>query len=143
MFKIRYVSETDKQFWFALDTHISEDEFLLKARDKRGYIISYENTPIGILRYNLFWDNTPFLTLIYFEESYQRKGFGKQSMLFWENEMRSLGYKMVMTSTQVDEQAQHFYRKLGYHDKGCICFDNTPFQQPQEMVMIKSLLMDM
>ena len=28
------------------------------------------------------------------------------------------GYGMVLTSTQVDEDAQHFYRKLGYKDCG-------------------------
>lgn len=91
------------------------------------------------MRYNLFWDNTPFLTLIYFEQFHRRKGFGRQAMLFWENEMRELGYKMIMTSTQVDEQAQHFYRKLGYKDKGGIFLDNTPFEQPQEMFMLKVL----
>lgn len=139
MFNIRYVSENDKVFWFTLDKHISENEFILKIRDKRGYIISDGDKPIGVMRYNLFWDNTPFLTLIYFHESYCRKGFGKEAMLFWENEMRELGYKMTMTSTQVDEQAQHFYRKLGYIDKGGIFFDNTPFEQPQEMFMLKIL----
>lgn len=58
-------------------------------------------------------------------------------MIHWENEMRSLGFKMVMTSTQADEQAQHFYRKLGYVDRGCLILDNTPFKQPQEILMIK------
>jgi ribosomal protein S18 acetylase RimI-like enzyme len=60
-------------------------------------------------------------------------------MLHWENEMRELGFKMVMTSTQVDEEAQHFYRKLGYKDRGGLCLDGTPFEQPQEMFMIKML----
>jgi len=60
-------------------------------------------------------------------------------MLFWENEMSELGYKMVMTSTQVDEQAQHFYRNLEYRDKGGLFLDNTPFEQPQEMLMVKNL----
>jgi len=58
-------------------------------------------------------------------------------MLHWENEMRELGYNMVMTSTQADEQAQHFYRKLGYIDRGCLILDNTLFEQPQEILMIK------
>jgi len=31
------------------------------------------------------------------------------AMTCWENEMRSLGYGVIMTSTQVDEEAQHFY----------------------------------
>lgn len=139
MFKIRHLLNEDKSFWFTLDKHLSEKEFELKIRDKRGYIISDDDKPIGVMRYNLFWDNTPFLTLIYFYEAYRGKGFGKQALLYWENEMREFDYKMVMTSTQVDEQAQHFYRKLGYKDKGCLLLDNTPFEQPQEMFMIKVL----
>lgn len=139
MFEIRYVSETDKSFWFTLDNHISESEFQLKIRDKRGYIISDEDKPVGVMRYNLFWDIMPFLTFIYFGKPYRGNGFGRQAMLYWENEMHELGYKMVMTSTQVDEEAQHFYRKLGYKDKGSLFLDNTPFEQPQEMFMLKVL----
>lgn len=139
MFEVKYVSENDKSFWFSLDRHLSKSEFELKIRDRRGYIISDGDKPVGIMRYNLFWDNTPFLTLIYIEESYQGKSFGKQAMLHWENEMRSLGYEMVMTSTQVNEQAQHFYRKLGYTDRGCLVLDNTLCEQAQEIFMIKVL----
>jgi len=139
VFGIRYVSEHDKTFWFTLDRHLSENEFELKIRDKRGYIISDDDNPIGVMRYNLFWDNTPFLTLIHLEEPYQGIGFGKQAMLYWENEMRLSGYKMIMTSTQVDEEAQHFYRKLGFKEKGSLFLDGTPFEQPQEMFMLKVL----
>ena len=139
MFKIRYASELDKQFWFSLDEHISENEFKLKIRDQRGYIISDDDIPVGILRYNLFWDNLPFLTLIHLKATHQGQGFGKQAMLFWEAEMRNLGHKMVMTSTRIDEQAQYFYRKLGYQERGSICFDNTPLEQPPEILMLKVL----
>ena len=139
MFEIRYVSDNDKQFWFSLDKHMGESEFGLKVRDRRGYVISDGDRPFGIMRYNLFWDNTPFLTLIYIEESYQGKGFGRQAMLHWENEMRGLGHELVMTSTQADEQAQHFYRKLGYVDRGCLILDNTPTEQPQEILMVMVL----
>jgi len=68
MLEIRYVYEADKTFWFTLDKHFCEREFALKIRDKRGYVICVEGTSIGIMRYNLLWDNTPFLTLIYIEE---------------------------------------------------------------------------
>lgn len=139
MFEIRYATETDKAFWFTLDTHMSENEFLLKIRDRHGYIINDGSKPIGVMRYNLFWDEIPFLTFIHFDEAYQRKGFGTKAMLSWEKEMRKLGYKMVMTSTQVDEQAQHFYRKLGYIEKGSLSFDNTPLEQPMEMFLLKNL----
>lgn len=139
MFKIRYVLEEDRSFWFSLDAHLSEREFGLKVRDQRGYVISDGDKPVGVMRYNLFWDIIPFLTMIYICESHCGKGFGKQAMHYWENEMRELGYKMLMTSTQVDEEAQHFYRKLGYQDKGGLFLDHTPFEQPQEMLMLKVL----
>jgi ribosomal protein S18 acetylase RimI-like enzyme len=137
LFEIRYALESDKAFWLTHDEHISENELLLKIRDRRGYIISDEDKTIGVLRYNLFLDIIPFLTMIYLDESYRGKGFGRQAMLFWEHEMCELGYKMIMTSTQVDEGAQHFYRKLGYKDRGSLFLDNTPFEQPQELFMLK------
>ena len=139
MFTIRYACEEDRTFWFTLDSHISESEFSLKCRDKRGYIILDNDKPIGIMRYNLLWDIVPFLTFINIQDENQRKGYGRQAMIFWENEMSELGYKMLMTSTQVDEEAQHFYRELGYMDRGGISLDNTPLEQPQEMFLVKNL----
>ncbi|WP_343084529.1 GNAT family N-acetyltransferase [Blautia producta] len=137
MFKIPYALESDKSFWLTRDKHISENELLLKFRDKRRYIICDEDKSIGVLRYNLFMDIIPFLTLLYLDGSYRGKGFGRQAMLFWERKMWGLGYKTIMTSTQVDEDGQHFYRKLGYKDRGSLFLDNTFFEQPQEMIMLK------
>jgi len=139
MVEARYVTNIDKAFWYTLDEHLDETEFELKIRDKRGYVICVGGKPVGIMRYNLIWDNTPFLTLIHIDDAFHGNGYGRYAMQLWENEMRGLGYKMVMTSTQVDEQAQHFYRKLGYKERGGIFLDNTPFEQPQEMFMVKVL----
>ena len=135
MFNIRYVTQEDRSFWLTIDKHFDKKEFELKIRDNRGYIIFDDDRPIGVMRYNLMWDYIPFLTLIHLVDEYCGKGFGTQAMLYWENEMRELGCEMVMTSTQVDEQGQFFYRKLGYVDKGGIFFED----QAQEMFMIKTL----
>ncbi len=140
MFNMKYVSEEDKTFWFSLDHLLSQREFDLKIREKRGYILCDGDHPIGILRYNLLWDHTPFLTLIEIKDSFQGKGFGRQAVRYWENEMREIGYSVVMISTAVDKQAQHFYRKLGYKETGGVFFANTmPFERPQEMFMSKLL----
>lgn len=133
MFEIRYVAKEDKIFWYTLDKHLSESEFELKIRDKRGYVICDNDKPIGLMRYNLFWDIVPFLNLIELEDSYQGKGYGKLAMLYWENEMQNQGHKQVMTSTQSDEQAQLFYRKIGYKDFGCLLLENEPL----EILLIK------
>ncbi|MCL2204535.1 MAG: hypothetical protein FWB88_11430 [Defluviitaleaceae bacterium] len=56
-------------------------------------------------------------------------------MKHWENEMQTLGYSLVMTSTQANEQVQHFYRKLGYKDSGCLLLNDDP----AEIFFIKHL----
>jgi len=139
MLKIEYLSTGEIPFWKSLDRHISESELLLKIRERRAYIVKDEDQPIGVLRYNLFWDLIPFLTLIYFEESFRNKGFGTQAVLYWENEMRSLGHKLVMTSTMVEETSQHFYRKLGYKDCGSLIKPFPPFEETMEMFMMKQI----
>ena len=57
----------------------------------------------------------------------------------FEKEMKKQGYKMTLISTQADEDAQHFYRKLGYIDCGGLIFHDTPFDQPMEMFFRKVL----
>ena len=139
MTEIRYVQSDDKDFWYSLDKHFPEIEFEKKVRDKMGYILLEDNRPIGLLRYNLFWDNTPFCTLLFIDWESQKKGYGRLLMEHWENDMKSQGYGMIMTSTQVDENAQHFYRKLGYKDCGGFVIDVPGFEQPMEMFMIKGI----
>lgn len=139
MINIRYVQIEDKDFWYSLDKHLPETEFENKVRDKRGYILLLDDTPIGLLRYNLFWDNTPFCTMLFIDWNYQHKGYGKMLMSFWEQDMKSQGYGMILTSTQVDESSQHFYRKLGYKDCGGFVIDIVEYAQPMEMFLVKSI----
>ena len=139
MISIRYVEREDKEFWYSLDSHLSEEEFEKKVRDKMGYVLLNDGKPAGLLRYNLFWDNTPFCTLLFIDWNEQGKGLGKTLMQHWEEDMRAKGYGMIFVSTQVDEDAQHFYRKLGYKDCGGIVIDIPEFAQPMELFMIKAL----
>lgn len=139
MVEIRYMQMADRNFWFSLDKHLSEEEFANKVRDKRGYVLIENDKKIGLLRYNLFGDNTPFCTMLFINWAYQKKGYGKMLMEYWEKDMKSKGFGMVLTSTQVDEDAQHFYRKLGYKDCGGFVIDIPKFAQPMEMFFIKSI----
>lgn len=139
MLNVKYVGPEDRAFWFRLDRHLSEAEFDRKVRDRMGYVLWDGSEPVGLLRYNLFWDNTPFCTMLYIGEGRRRLGCGRTLMEHWENEMRALGYGMVMTSTQVDESAQHFYRRLGYRDAGGLVMDLPGFGQPMELFLVKAL----
>jgi ribosomal protein S18 acetylase RimI-like enzyme len=83
---------------------------------------------IGWLRYNLFWDNIPFMNMICLIEEYRRIGIGTKLMKYWEDEMKQNGYKNVLTSTQSNEEAQHFYRKIGYTEIGGFKYFNEPYE---------------
>lgn len=139
MLTIRYLKSSDKTFWYRLDQHLPEKEFDHKVQTKRGYILLLNDKPIGLLRYNLFWDNTPFCTMVFVDWEYQRKGYGRKLIEYWEHDMKAQGYQMLLTSTQVDEEAQHVYRKLGYKDCGGFVIDIPEFAQPMEMFFIKPI----
>ncbi len=139
MFVIDYAAKSDLRFWQRLDKHLPESELLRKIADKRCYILKEQNVPVGLMRYNLFWDMIPFVNLIILEQSARSKGYGRQAMTHWEAEMRSLGYQYAMTSTQADENAQFFYRKLGYKDTGCLILNIPALCQPTELFFIKEL----
>lgn len=139
MTEIRYVQLDDKEFWYSLDRHLPNKEFEKKVRDKQGYILLEDDKPVGLLRFNLFWDNTPFCNMLFVDWNYQRRGFGKTLMEYWEADMKSQGYGVLLTSTQVDEEAQHFYRKLRYKDCGGFVIDIPKYEQPMEMFFIKAI----
>lgn len=77
--------------------------------------------------------------MLFIAEKYQGNGYGKQLLTYWENEMRMQGYEMLLTSTQVDETAQHFYRKMGYKDCGGFVIDIPKYAQPMELFLIKDI----
>lgn len=139
MSDIRYVKSEEKDFWFALDKHLPQEEFANKVRDKRGYVLRKDDVIAAVLRYNLFWDSIPFCTLLFVDSNYRRLGCGRELMEYWERDMKTRGYEMVMTSTQSDEDAQHFYRRLGYIDAGSLVINSTRYKQPTELFFIKEI----
>lgn len=135
MTEIRYVERNDREFWFRLDRHLPAEEFDRKVRDRQGYVLLENARPVGLLRYNLFWDNTPFCTMLYVERGERRRGYGSKLMRHWELDMQSRGYDLLLVSTQADEDAQHVYRKLGYRDCGGFVLEH----QPMELLLAKRI----
>jgi len=126
---IKYATEEDFKYIVDNDKHISRELMLTKIREKEIIVVrDVANKNIGWLRYGYFWDNTPFMNMLYIDEDYRRKGIGKELVGFWENHMNNKGYDLVMTSTLSNEYAQHFYRKLGYKDSGSLLLENEPLE---------------
>lgn len=111
---IRLADAQDFALLAKYDQHISPEE-LRRKLDRNEVMIATDNGIFaGWMRWNFFWDEIPFLNMLYLLEPYRGKGHGRVMMDAWENRMRAEGHERVMTSTQTDECAQFFYRKLGY-----------------------------
>lgn len=135
MIEIRYATIADKEILLSKDSHIKESVWEETIKSSREIIMFVDNNFAGWLRWNLFWDEIPFMNMLYFLEEYRGKGYGTQMVRFWESEMIKLGYDKVMTSSQANEFAQHFYRKLGYQDAGGF----FPFCNDLEIIFMKEL----
>ncbi len=106
---------------------------------KKSYDIFSDGVKVGVIEYKDFWNGMPYLSLIKLLPEFRRRGIGKEALRLFETEMKKRGEKAVLLSTQVDEEAQHFYRKTGYKECGCLIFEDTPFSQAMEIFFIKTL----
>ena len=132
---IRLAAAADIDWLNIHDPHIARRELKESVRAKRIYLAEAGGTVCGWLRYNLFWDNTPFMNMLYILEEFRGCGYGSALAERWEADMRRLGYSALMTSTQQDETAQHFYQKLGYRGIGGFLTG----KEPMELILYKEI----
>lgn len=103
--KIRFAEKSDIEILSTYDKHIRITE--LESALSLGRIVVAEDngTHIGWLRWNLFWDNMPFMNMLFILEQYRSCGFGRTMTAYWEKQMKTKGYDLVMTSTLSNEAA--------------------------------------
>jgi GNAT superfamily N-acetyltransferase len=126
--EIRYAGPSDIEMISEYDEHLSKEELQHAIALKRIILLFIDGRFEGWLRFNLFWDNIPFMNLLFILEEQRGKGYGRELVGFWEREMKAQGYRFVMTSTQSDEEAQFFYRRLGYTDRGALVLPDEPLE---------------
>jgi ribosomal protein S18 acetylase RimI-like enzyme len=125
---VRYGEITDYYFIRKYEKYITNEILKNKIENKEVYVVQENENLIGWLRYNLFWDNVPFMNKIYILEKHRNKGIGKRLVKYWEGSMKRKGYKYTLTSTQSNEEAQHFYRKIGYTEIGGLKYLDDPYE---------------
>lgn len=133
---IRLAGENDLAFLTAHDRHIGAQELARVVRLGRVVIATdAEGAPVGWLRWGLFWDNTPFMNLLFVLPQARGQGVARALIARWEDDMRAQGYAVAMTSTASDEDAQGLYRHLGYRAAGGF----LPEGEPYELIFVKRL----
>lgn len=118
---IRYAVQSDFESLCEYDRHISGDE-LQRSIDTQRVLVMFEgDSLIGWLRFSLFWDEIPFMNMLYLLEGYRGKGFGAQLTRRWEGEMAKRGHKRVLTSTLSNEGGSSSIGKTATQTAGRSC----------------------
>ena len=133
--RVAFAGPDDLDFLVAEDHHVNRDVIRDKIARREVMVAHVEDRRVGFLRHGYFWDEIPFMNLLWVEEQSRGKGYGTQLVSFWESEMRKLRHYSVMTSSLSSERAQHLYRRLGYVDVGSLLMPDEPL----EIVFLKGL----
>ena len=132
---LRWAKVKDVDRLAALDRHLSPGQ-LAQAVEQGRVLTAWDGQVLaGWLRYGWFWDNTPFLNLLFVQKEYRGQGWGKRLLRRWEEEMKQQGFSVLLTSSQAREQSQHFYRHLGYRDVGGFLLPPEPY----ELILAKTI----
>jgi ribosomal protein S18 acetylase RimI-like enzyme len=115
--------------------HLTKEIVLKKIIQKEIIVVILNQKPIGWLRFGFFWDTIPFMNLLFILSDHRRNGIGKRLVTFWEDEMKNQKHQLLLTSTLSNENAQYFYRNLGYHDNGSLLLPG----EATEIFLIKKI----
>jgi ribosomal protein S18 acetylase RimI-like enzyme len=125
---IRLAALSDLAAVQRLIAHLPRETLREKISRDEVLIVNVAGQTIGVLSWGYFWDKIPFMYNLWLEALYRRQGIGRQLVTHWEDLMRARGHDRVLTSTQSDEDGQHFYRALGYVDCGALLLPDEPLE---------------
>lgn len=131
---VRSAALEDASFLAAHD-HVQPDTIAERVQAGQVLVLQLEGAPAGWLRWNLFWDEIPFMNMLFVLEPHRGRGLGSALMEAWETDARRGGHEAVMTSSQADESAQRLYRRRGYVDCGALILPD----QAAELMFRKEL----
>ena len=94
--QIRAADRKDEEMLSRLDRHIGPEELEVSISLGRVLVAEENGLLAGWLRWNLFWDNMPFMNMLFLLEEYRGQGFGGKMVSVWEEQMKAAGYGKTM-----------------------------------------------
>ncbi len=132
----RVATGSDLSFLEDADGHLSPDSLADVVSTGRVMVVEVDGGPVGFLRWGLFWDQVPFMNLLWVLPARRGRGAGTALVHAWEEVQAAGGHELVLTSTMSDERSQHLYRRLGYVDSGVLLLPG----EPAELILRKPLV---
>jgi ribosomal protein S18 acetylase RimI-like enzyme len=128
-------STADLSFLGNVDAHVSFETLVDLVSMGRVMVVEVDEDTVGFLRWGLFWDQIPFMNLLWVLPDWRGQGIGRTLVEAWEQSQLAAGHDLVLTSTMSNERSQHFYRRLGYVDTGALLLPH----EPAELILRKPL----
>ncbi|MEZ5277401.1 MAG: GNAT family N-acetyltransferase [Opitutaceae bacterium] len=134
-FEVRIAVERDFDQIHMADLSIKPE--ILRTKIGRNEVIVCDESGhiTGVLRFQWFWDYLPFINYIWVEEGFRDEHRASRMIEKLEATTEGRNYKRIMASTQSNETAQNFFRKVGFQYAGGFAMSDQPF----ELIMIKYL----
>lgn len=123
---LRPAEDTDFAFISGFSSDLQDDRLRAQIRDGRLRIIESTEGPVGFIKFYVLWEVLPFIEVIIIRDDCRGRGIGKAAVRDWEQEMCARSFRRAIISTQADETAQHFWRRIGYHDCGSLTLPGRP-----------------
>jgi ribosomal protein S18 acetylase RimI-like enzyme len=132
----RIATDSDLPFLCEVDSHVSHQVQADLVSSGRVMVAEVDGDVAGCLRWGMFWDEVPFMNLLWVVPERRGQGVGTTLIEAWEKSRVADGHTMVLTSTVSAERAQHLYRRLGYVDSGALLLPDEAaellFRKPLE-----------
>jgi ribosomal protein S18 acetylase RimI-like enzyme len=126
---------SDLHFLGVVDSHISPGHLVELVSAGRIMLVEVDGDVVGFLRWGLFWDQVPFMNMLWVLPDRRGQGVGTDLVDAWEKVQLGAGHDLVLTSTMSDERSQRLYRRLGYVDSGALLLPG----EPAELILRKTL----
>lgn len=133
---MRVADTRDIEVLVEADRHVDGRELRRVIDAGRVTVCVVDGYLVGWLRWGLFWDEIPFINMLFVMKPDRGKGFGTGLIQHWEDQRRAAGYRTVMTATPAGEMVQHLYRRLGYVDRGSLMLPGEPL----DLLLTKALV---
>ncbi len=131
----RLARGSDLPFLGEVDRHVPPERLADVVSAGRVMVVEVDGDVVGLLRWGLFWDQVPFLNMLWVLPDWRGRGVGTALVGAWERCQLASGHDLVLTSTMSSERSQHLYRRLGYVDSGALLLPD----EPAELILRKPL----
>jgi ribosomal protein S18 acetylase RimI-like enzyme len=125
---LRTAQDTDLTFLSGFTSGPRDDQLRAQVRDGRLRIIESAEGAVGFIKFYILWEVLPFIEVIIIREDCRGRGIGRAAIGEWEAEMSGRSFQRAIVSTQADETAQYFWRRIGYQDCGYLALPGRPVE---------------